>query len=206
MRILCLDISTHAGYAVFDDGQLAFYGIVKNLDVVDKFGTYPSNYWLAASNIAQQLAELVKNYNPDVIVVEETNLGKQRYTQKLLEFIHCHFLAFTRAMNVVDKITYISSSAWRKTIGVSLSKEDKKNNSKVYRAKKVAKETGVSVHAAKKALGVKGKVNKKHVAVRFVNEKFGLSLKVKDNDIADAICLGVAYQSGAQHCDGVREW
>jgi len=35
-----------------------------------------------------------------------------------------------------------------------------------------------------------------------VNNRFGLALKPKDNDIAEAICLGLAYALGAQVCNG----
>jgi hypothetical protein len=49
---------------------------------------------------------------------------------------------------------------------------------------------------------VKGKVTTKHLAVRLVNSVYGLGLKQKDNNDADAICLGLAFFAGAQPCDG----
>jgi hypothetical protein len=51
-------------------------------------------------------------------------------------------------------------------------------------------------------LGIKGKVTKKHLSVRWVNETFGFNMKVKDNDICDAVCLGSAYIKGCKVCDG----
>ena len=37
-----------------------------------------------------------------------------------------------------------------------------------------------------------GKVTFKHLSVQYVNKEFKLEFKLKDNDIADSICLGVA--------------
>ena len=62
-----------------------------------------------------------------------------------------------------------------------MSKEQKKNN--------------------KQRIG--SKVTLKHVAVRKANQFFQLELKQKDNDIADAILLGVAFLQGAQVSDGI---
>lgn len=41
--------------------------------------------------------------------------------------------------------------------------------------------------------GVVGKITNKHVSIRVANELFGLRLIQQDNDIADAILLGVAF-------------
>ena len=61
-----------------------------------------------------------------------------------------------------------------------------------------AKKTGVN----KKDLGIKGKVTKKHLAVRRANDLFNLTLIQKDNDVADSLLLGTAYFLGAEVCDG----
>jgi hypothetical protein len=39
----------------------------------------------------------------------------------------------------------------------------------------------------------RGKIGKKHLSVRYVNDIFGLDFKIKDNDIADSICLASSY-------------
>jgi hypothetical protein len=67
-----------------------------------------------------------------------------------------------------------------------------------------SKAGGSLTPAEKKALGLKGRVTKKHVAVIEANRRFGLDFKQKDNDIAEAILLGVAYLSGAPICDGKK--
>jgi hypothetical protein len=61
-----------------------------------------------------------------------------------------------------------------------MNKEDLKNNRDVKAGKK------------------RGKISKKHLAVRMVNEKYGKKLKLKDNDEADAILMGQAYCSRSQ--------
>lgn len=206
MRVLALDISTHAGFAVLDGemGQkprLECMGVVQNLETVLAQGPYPWCYVTAASKLSLQLWNLAFKYKPDVVVIEETNLGKNRYTQKLLEFIHFDTLMQLHTLLDTLKVVYISSSGWRSNLGLSMSKDDKKNNARLSKAKRAAADTGTKLD--KKALGVRGRVKQKHLAIRYVNENFGLSLKVKDNDIADAICLGTAYFNNASLCDGV---
>jgi hypothetical protein len=82
------------------------------------------------------------------------------------------------------RVVYISTSAWRKATQVALSKQDKDVNRKINQGK------------SKKELGVKGKTTTKHVSVRVANEMYGKDYKTKDNDITDAILLGVAYFRG----------
>lgn len=204
MRVLALDVSSRSGWALFDveEGKPVSAPILKGLVELEEniltygSGVYPDNYTAAAVEMARRLSLLAVGYTPDVVVIEETNLGKNRYSQKFLEFVHCCLIAQLRPRFLVK---YISSSSWRSALGIALSKEDKKNNGRLSKAKRKAGEGG---KVDKKALGVKGKIGKKHLSVRYVNETFGLSFKMKDNDIADAICLGAAYVAGAEICDG----
>lgn len=198
MRILALDISTKAGWAFLHESDLQF-GSLKLDHPVIAFGEYPWSYDKASEVMASQLHELVLRFEPHVVIIEETNLGKSRYAQKMLEFIHKAIL--TKLRDFPGKVIYLSTSSWRQALGLTMTKEDKKNNAKLSKAKKVAEELGVKLD--KKALGVRGKINKKHLALRYVNENFGLKLKVKDNDAADAICLVDAYLKGAIPADGV---
>jgi len=207
MKVLALDISTKAGWAYLekDDADSIFgsikleFGSIKLDHPVIAFGEYPWSYDKASEAMAAMLFDLVLRFSPDVIVIEETNLGKSRWSQKVLEFIHKSLLIHLRG--VTAKVIYLSSSSWRQALGLTMTKEDKKNNAKLSKAKKLATEKGISVD--KKTLGVRGKINKKHLALRYVNDKFGLSLKVKDNDAADAICLAAAFLAGATPCDGI---
>jgi len=199
LKLLALDISSHTGWAVFEDGKLVRHGLIELDAPVLSFGNYPYTYVRAAQTQVRAILKLFHAEKPDQVCTEETNLGKNRYSQKFLEFLHCKFVESLDDVGM-PVLSYISSSAWRSTLGLSMSKEDKKNNSKLRKAAKSAVSAGKKLD--KKALGIKGKVNKKHLAVRYANATFGLNLKMKDNDIADAICLGQAFLNGATICDG----
>ena len=198
MKILSLDISSQTGFAFFEGSKHIESGTLK-MDESEissvKALPYPLSYIKRSERIASLLVEKVIAYSPEVVVIEETNKGKARYTQKLLEFIHLQFLQrLTNEFQGV-KIVYLNTSQWRKTLNIKATKEDKKNNSLVNQAKKNKK--------SKKDLGVKGKITTKHLAIRFVNDALGLDLKMKDNNTADAIALNLAYQMGASAVSGV---
>lgn len=212
MKVLALDVATKTGFAVFDkdedleQGVLVEHGLLKMPQTIKEMvEAYPWNYIHATQQMAKQLTDLVARVQPDVIVIEETNLGKQRYTQKLLEFLHNALLTSlekypeTYGM-MTPKVYYLSSRVWRSVLGLQMTKDDKKNNKALRVAKERAEMFGVTVD--KKAIGVKGKVGWKHLSVRFVNDKFDLKFKQKDNDVADAICLAIAFAAGAEPSTG----
>lgn len=203
MKVLALDLSSKTGWALFDEGKLTERGLIQlDRPIVDYYPEYPWNYWRAAGWQAQNVNDLVKRIDPEVVVIEETNRGKNRYTQKFLEFLHCRVLEQPYVSS--RKVVYISTGVWRKKLNMQLSKEDKKNNTTLAKAKRKALAIGAKVDRT--GLGIRGRIGKKHLAVRYVNATFGLELKMKDNDIADAICLGAAYLAGADLCDGRRDW
>jgi hypothetical protein len=178
-------------------------GVVANDHPVSSFGEFPFSYLYAARNIATQLYELCCDTNPDIIVIEEINKPGRfgnRYAQKVLDFIHCLLLADLEVLlhntEATIKVVYVNTSDWRRIVGANLTKADKALNVKVRKLKKAGDKEAL------KKLGVRGRIGKKHVAVRYVNQTFGLNLKMKDNDIADALCQGVAYLLGVKHCDG----
>lgn len=209
MRVLAFDASTHAGWALLEGErgavkpQIASMGLVENDRSIQAFGSYPNNYLAAASSIAERLAALVFQHRPDVIVIEETNMGRSRYAQKILEFIHCSLLSRLTSQSPSVPIVYISSSTWRKVLDIRLDIEQRKNNIKITKAKKLHSDTGIPLAVAKRQLGVKGKVTKKHLSVNRINEVYDLGFKVKDNDTAEAILLGLAFFIGAEPADGI---
>lgn len=205
MRILALDLSTSTGWAVLESEQakapnLEMFGILTLPKHILEYGKYPFCYHLAAYDMAERVARIVEQIEPDQIVIEETNLGKNRYSQKALEFIHCLVLEKLHPMIAHKEVVYLSSSIWRQALGLQLTKDQKKTNAKLAKAKREAAATGAKLDKTK--LGIKGKVSKKHVAINYVNDRFGLKLKVKDDDVADAVCLGLAALMGAEPCDG----
>jgi hypothetical protein len=201
MKLLSLDVSTKTGFAIIDTDTetLIEYGKIE-AGHLDEYGPFPRNYSKLAQAASLMITDLLARTKPDLIVVEQTNLGRARFTQKILEFLHCAFL-----MTVPESypIVYISTSKWRSALQMKLTKEDRQNNTLVNKAKRVAKNTSTSIQSQKSALGVKGKITWKHLSVKFVNQKFNKEFKQKDNDITDAVCLGMAYLAGAPHCCGM---
>jgi hypothetical protein len=213
MKVLALDVSTNTGWALLE-GELG--SIPKIVDTgtvqleggpVSGFGDmrYPWDYTSACETIAHDIAVIVNKLNPDRIVIEETNRPGRftsRYSQKILEFIHAYLLEILFNRYVTDPkapaVHYVNTSDWRKLIGANLTKADKALNIKVRKLKKAGNKEAL------KALGVRGKISKKHVAIRYVNATFGTDFKMKDNDICDAICQGTAYFLGVKVCDGKR--
>ena len=187
MRVLALDASTKTGWALFIDGKLYESGALDPV-YVDDFNVnkdpqlspkYPFNVIDGARLVARQVHDLLLMTWPlDVVVVENTNKGKNRHTQRILEFIHFALLELFRETK--QPMVYMDTSEWRKIVGLWMTKEDKKNNRDVGAGKK------------------RGRVTKKHLAVRTVNERYGMKLKLKDNDQADAILLGQAYITRSQ--------
>lgn len=212
MKVLALDLSSKTGWALLsrvDEGKIELIdsGLIELGKTILTFGSYPWCYVDAATQQAKNIAELVRTVAPDVVVIEETNKGRNRYSQKFLEFLHLSVLTNIRAYAVerygdtgIFFVRYVSSGIWRKALELSLNPDDRRNNSKLSKAKKFAFHTGQKLDKA--TLGVKGRVNKKHLAVRYANATYDLNLKMKDNDIADAICLGTAFLVGASICDG----
>lgn len=208
MRVLVFDISTSTGWALLE-GELGNIpriietGTIVNDEPVSTYGEFPYSYVHAATSIALRIVQKYQAFvktGVDVVVIEEINKPGRfgnRYAQKILDFIHCLVLSQFCWEKPIPKVVYINTSDWRKSIGGNLTKADRALNIKVRKLKKAGKKDEL------KALGVRGKINKKHVALRYVNATFGLDLKMKDNDIADAICQGTAFFLGCPHCDGV---
>lgn len=237
MKVLALDLSSKPGIAFFKNGELIDTNTF-SCKVVGKYSssTYPFNYIDMAETIAKKIAYIVLSLTPDYIVIEETNKGRNRYSQKQLEFIHCAVGISLRDLIDNDtklNIRYIDVSAWRKILGISLNKDQRKNNKFVKDTRqaqlnkisqeisdknfsilkdrlngiaskrlrnKIIKDFGndclVEAKKVMRSFRTKeSKVDTKHLSVAFVNNHFNLDLKKKDNDIADAICVGFAFIS-----------
>lgn len=201
MRLLALDLSTHCGWALLDGvpgpavlPELLDGGCMELVRVVG--AAYPWDYVEDVERQAVNLMLLAGATTPEEVVIEETNGGGRagRYTQKLLEMLHLAVLRQIRIAFPTLPVTYISSADWRRTVGIALSKEEKRNNATIGRARRAGKE---ALREAKRRLGVLGKVGRKHVAVRWVEDAYNLTLAQGDNDFAEAVCLGVARLRGA---------
>ena len=212
--MLALDLSSRTGWAFYQNGVLKERGVCAAEGQVLTSSTlkYPWSMMQSVMDMKEKVRGLVERFGPDIVVIEETNLGKQRYSQKFLEWLHfnvvayLHVMSTTRGWPKAENVVYISTSAWRKTLDIKLSKDDRKNNRKV---KGIKGDSVLSKETKKKLLkelGVRGKKTPKHLSCAYVKATHGIDLKVStENDIADAICIGDAYLKGAPHCNGLEK-
>jgi hypothetical protein len=174
--------------------ELLLYGTAeRTIGTLDS--PYPAGYLLAAEAMAYQVFCLVRQHKPDYVVIEETNQGRSRFTQKLLEFTHCILLQMIMK-GLGARVHYVSTKDWRDSLSVRLTKDDKRQNARLSRAKR----------AGKKLEGVRGRIKAKRVAVRWANDAFAGQLAApliqKDNDVAEALCLGTAWFRGVDTSNG----
>lgn len=180
-RVLSLDLSTKSGWAVFKDGVLEKSGEleqvhVKDFNVNDKPWErpgYPWNIMDAAYSISDGIENLILQEKPTFIVIENSTKGRNVSTQRLIEWFHFTVLLIIKQKSI--PFNYLMPSAWRSAVNLRLSKDEKKNNRDVSAGKK------------------RGKITRKHLSVNMVNEIYNLGLKLKHNDQADAILLGVGF-------------
>jgi Holliday junction resolvasome RuvABC endonuclease subunit len=235
LRLLCLDLSTNAGWALIDDGKLLKFGNIRHKVIgTEEDPSYPRNYLKMAQQISSECWTLAEQTLPDLIIIEETNKGKNRYWQKQLEFIH-YAVNDKFKHSEVNRIRYIDTSEWRKLLGLHLDKDQRTTNNVIKSQrdevrdnliglynkdheqemnlilsipKKMARNRAYKKYLADREVWVKeklrpfrskidgkvaGKIGVKNLSVNYVNEFYHLKFKKKDNDIADAICLGLAY-------------
>jgi hypothetical protein len=197
-RILSIDMAaTKSGWAFFLNGKVQEFGTVF-IDVGPTyFGSYPFNFPKFARYVAERLAtEIVDVWKPSEVILEETNPGKNVYAQKQLEMVHFAFIEEMAKRNM--PVNYVRTGVWRSLVGAYQNSEEKRLNAKIGRMKvKSGSPKPVKIDGK-----VVGKKTRKHVALRRVRELFGIELKMKDNDTAEAILLGLAATLGAPKCDG----
>lgn len=203
MRVLALDLSlTQTGWAILEGDRLGpdlpllvqhgCFGLEKPIREHGT-GRYPNSYMEAARTLAAKILFTAGALAPEKIVVEETNGARNRFVQKALEFMHFAFLDTC----VLWDVQYVSTSDWRRILGIRLSKGDKHTNAALRRAARAGR-----LDAKRKELGVKGRVTPKHVAVRWLAEQYGVQLPQGRNDEAEAVAVGVAWFKGAPVSDG----
>jgi len=182
MKVVGLDISTKSGFAVAEidtEVRLIRSGtFFRDKDDQGVLDDYPKSMMAVVENAGEKVVSLIEEEKPDVIVIEETNLGRNRFSQKTLEWLHHYILE--RVLSKY-KVEYISTSEWRATLQIKMTKEDKEHNKRI------------------KENGERGKTSQKHLAIRFVNETMDMKLKPKNEDEADAICLVLAFHK-RQEC------
>jgi Holliday junction resolvasome RuvABC endonuclease subunit len=176
MLCLGLDISTKTGWALIEDKKLKDYGLltvkIEDFNVQkepNKSPFYPNNILKASKELCFQIRDLITKVKPDLIVIEQTVKGRNRHTQRCLEWFHKDIVEMI--MDSRYKFVYVDPSEWRKVLGLRLNPDQKKNNKLVSAGKK------------------RGRITPKHLSVTFINSLFGSKFKIKDNNITDAINL-----------------
>jgi len=203
MRVLGLDLSTKMGWAVVsieETGTPRIWGIgTEEVPAPPDSGPEYEPVDRAAL-VAKEVEKLINSFNPGSVFIEQTNAGSFRDAQRQLEFIHCTVLQVLDRMGFRGLVGYVDTSRWRSFHGLKMTKDQKAHNKSV-------KQGGPAVVARK------GKITWKHLAVDWANEKFGLSLKMKDNDQADALAVALygistlnANKSWTPSADDVDNW
>lgn len=118
-------------------------------------------------------------------ILEQTNKGQDRWKQKQLEWLH-HELCEILIRYKDTQVKYIDTMEWRRLLGIKMSKEQRKMNKEIREHNKAAKED----KSLTRAMGI---TDTKTLSIDFANEKFNLRMQKKDNNIADAICVGYAW-------------
>lgn len=133
MRLLCLDLSTKTGWSIIEDNAklIEFGNIKKKIEGDETSSDYPNNYIKMAKDISFDVIQLIKKFHPDYIIIEETNKGKNRYSQKALEFIHFAVNDILYACPFKCPIVYLDTSEWRYLLNLSLNKDQRKTNKEI---------------------------------------------------------------------------
>lgn len=188
--VLCLDLSTTStGWSVFklETRELLDYGILKpKVKGITKL-KYPLAQLAKCQNLADQVMELEAKFNPSIIVVEEINRHKNRMSGKTLDILHG--IVWDRLGDKLKLVTYMDSdgsTGWRTRLKLFMNDADRSHNKEAKKLnKKLPKDQQIHI------------INKKHLACRFVNAKYGTDFDVvkrkTDEDICDSIGLGHAF-------------
>lgn len=200
MRFLALDLSTKTGYAVFDDDKLVVYGRIEikkpahyKADVktsADLPEDYPVSFVETAEAIADHCLSLYHEHECELVIIEHTEKGKARLSQRLLEWIN--YAVFRKLHSQSIPVKYLFVSDWRTATKCYLKywPEHKLWNAKVAKLKKAAIPTKSGAKIAKIEGKIVTKIDQKKLSILLANEAYDLN--IKDDNIADAINLGRA--------------
>jgi len=221
LKIVAIDLSSNTGVAYFDTGQqdclidcfdfTLKHGTPMTLNrtakipndqlsrkrknprtrIADKYDSsrHPGDFLVYVDNYIDQLISEIKARDwfggLDYIIIEQTNKGRDRWKQKLLEWLH-HELCKRFNYGYRFEICYIDTITWRRILSIKVTKEEKRSNRKI-RAYNIEAKNDPD----KKM--IQGIVKIKDAAIDFCEKTFNLKMKKKDNNVAEAICLGYAW-------------
>lgn len=196
-RVLSLDVSSKTGYALLlinenEEFKLEAYGKINKVECPED-EPFPGSYVTWAYKIFSHIEALIETHQPDVLVIEQTCAGsKNAFSQKILEF--AHFLLYKYIQETGIKSVFMLTGEWRKIVGSYMNAEEKNRNKEI---KAYKKKHGTKLARDAKTGKVIGKVGKKQVTIRLINDIFKdqliRPLKTTEDDIADAASLSYAY-------------
>lgn len=190
-KLLSLDMSTTCtGWALFDAETHALIETGR-LRPTTKGGInklpYPKQQLAKMVDLGNQIFDLIQHTKPHIIVIEEIAGSKNRLGQKTLDGLH-YIVAWIieSYLDIVSYYDVTGAEGWRTHLQLRQSDADKASNKE---AKKLNKKLAPS-----QQLPI---IGPKHLAARYVNSKFGMSLDVDTNvtdaDIGDAVAMGHAF-------------
>lgn len=190
--LMSIDLSTTStGIAYFDETSkklLSYKIICPSTKGLSKL-KYPEKQLLKMVDLSKSICNEIKTFKPSTIVIEEIAGSRSRMTQKVLDGAHFILLYHMYGLFPFDKLYYYDVTGidgWRHHLELRLSEADKLANKE---AKKLNKKL-----PSRQKIPI---IGPKHLACRYCNSKFNLSLDVdknkKDADLADAIAMGSSF-------------
>lgn len=133
-RLISLDTSSSkSGYAIFDNAKYVKSGVI-DLDTKECKKKYKGDSDKRIEDMCLSIINILKEYNPDIIVIEKINVGRNmvsvRCLAKVIGAVYCYSILH-------DDVFYyeIQPSQWRSQLGIQSSKrkrEEYKKLSKQY--------------------------------------------------------------------------
>ena len=123
-KLLALDTSSSkTGWAMFENAKYKKSGVI-NFDTNECKKKYKGNSEQRLEDMCLAIINLLKEYNPDIIVIEKLNVGRNmvavRHLAKVIGVVYCY--------SILNDCFYyeIQPSQWRSQIGIQSTKKDRK--------------------------------------------------------------------------------
>jgi Holliday junction resolvasome RuvABC endonuclease subunit len=194
-RVLSLDLSTKTGFCLLvcsgDKFNLEAYGQLEKIPCPEE-ETYPGSYVTWAYKCYEKVEELIEKFAPDVLVIEEVTKSQNAFSQKILDYIHFLVAKFIQETGI--KNVFFQTGEWRKEVGSYMNAAEKNLNKYI---KEYKEKHGTKLARDPKTGKVIGRIDKKKVTIRLINDIFkedlNAPLECSEDDTADAMALVWAY-------------
>lgn len=123
-KLLALDTSSSkTGWAIFENAKYKKSGVI-DFDTNECKKKYKGNSEQRLEDMCLAIINLLKEYKPDIIVIEKLNVGRNmvavRHLAKVIGVVYCY--------SILNDCFYyeIQASQWRSQIGIQSTKKDRK--------------------------------------------------------------------------------